>query len=83
MNYRIYKNVNGWEIVDIVTQFKDVLKIVVCLLNDNVTNFLVIEHDIKQDMDIPIMCCEADYLFHKKEYEGQNEVKNMYVKCKL
>ena len=83
MNYRIYKNVKGWELVDVKQDFYNLLKVVENLLNEGVVNFIVIEHDNKFKMDTPIMISETDYLFHKKEYEGKNECRKVHEKYKL
>jgi len=83
MNYRIYKNIVGWELIDVKSNFGSMLKTVENLLNDNIRDFIVIEHDTKIDSDFPIIICEADYLFHKKEYEGKYEHSKVYGKCKL
>lgn len=75
MNYRIYENINGWELVDIVYDFEIVLKVVGRIVNDDINNFLVIGHDLERDMDIPMMCSINDYLIHKNAYEEEKRLK--------
>ena len=64
MNYRIYKDVSGFEYVTTTTENK-LFDVISTISRD--THILIIQHHIKEDMDVPYFCGYAEnFLYNEK-----------------
>lgn len=73
MNYRIYANEKGWEMVDIKPNLEEVIKVIDELIANEILHFIVIEHDCINDIDFPIITTIESY----------NEIKENIKKKKV
>lgn len=80
MNYRIYKYVKEWELVGTVHNLDDVLGMLDIFVKNGINNFMVIEHDIQNICDFPIIYNIDDYLSYKEEYDKLDKKKYNYTR---
>lgn len=73
MNYRIYENICGWNLSEITNNTERMVAVVENMINNGVNQFLVIEHNIVEDYDFPIIMCERDLIDFKEEIKGTNK----------
>ena len=64
MNYRIYKDVSGFEYVTTTTENK-LFDVISTISKD--THILIIKHHIKEDMDVPYFCGYVENFFYKEQ----------------
>lgn len=72
MNYRVYKDVSGFEYVTTTTENN--LYDVVSSISAN-TFILIIQHHIKEDMDIPYYYGNVENFFYKEKSKRKVKTK--------
>lgn len=72
MNYRVYKDVSGFEYVTTTTENK--LSDVISTISKDIY-ILIIQHHIKEDMDIPYFCGYVENFLYNEESKRKVKTK--------